>query len=340
MGSKLTIKGIRWALRELEKGDLSVGLIANHLGVTPRWIRQLPMKYEGISLKDIRLRPPGRKPIPISTQQRIIVRKTKETYGSGAVTIEKILAEKAERMPHNRIHRILRQEGLANREPKKSNQRKWVRWEREFSNDMWHTDYVETDEGKQMILYEDDASRCIMGYGEFDNATTDNAILVFDDAAALWGTVPTELLTDHGTQFCVDENNEYRFRNHIGSLGVKHVLARVKHPQTNGKQEKLGGTIKGIMRWKKCSLVEAVKFYNEVRPHMSLERDGHLRTPLVAYYEKMRPEKKKGTAYVEGYAYAKNASVKAWLELKRELEKEGVELGPKRRLEREDFVVK
>ena len=82
---------------------------------------------------------------------------------------------------------------------------------------MWHTDYTESDDGKQIILYEDDASRCIMGYGQFDNATTDNAILVFDDAVELCRIAPRELLTDHGSQFCEDENKEYRFRKHITS---------------------------------------------------------------------------------------------------------------------------
>ena len=40
MGSKLTIKGIRWILREMEKKDLSVGEIAKQQGITPRWVRQ------------------------------------------------------------------------------------------------------------------------------------------------------------------------------------------------------------------------------------------------------------------------------------------------------------
>jgi len=35
------------------------------------------------------------------------------------------------------------------------------------------------------------------------------------------------------------------------------------------------------------TLDEAVKFYNEKRPHMSLE-NGKLRTPLQAFYEKKR----------------------------------------------------
>lgn len=223
-------------------------------------------------------------------------------------------------MAHNRIHRILIREGLAHKEPKKSKQRKWVRWERRHSNSMWHTDYTEY-KGKQIILYEDDASRCIMGYGEFNNATTDNAILVFDDAVELWRMSPRELMSDHGSQFCEDTNKEYRFRNHIESCGAKHVLARVKHPQTNGKCEKLGGTIKDLMRRREWALTEAVKYYNEVRPHMSLY-NGHTRTPLIAYYEKMRTADRKRIAYAEGYAYAKKAGSTAWLRL--ELEKEGL----------------
>lgn len=320
MGGKLTINGIRWILREMGKGDLSVNRIARQQGITARWARQLPIKYKGIPVRDIRLKSPGRKPKPISSQEVIIVRKTKERYDNGAVTLENILAENGVKMAHNRIHKILIREGLAMKEPKKSKQRKWVRWEKEYSNEMWHTDFTEKD-GKQIILYEDDASRCIMGYGEFDNATADNAILVFDDAMALWRVVPEEMITDHGSQFCEDENKEYRFRNHIQSYGVKHILARVKHPQTNGKCEKLGGTIKGIMRRKKCTLAEAVRYYNEVRPHMSLY-DGHTKTPLIAYYEKMRSKQRHGKTYEKGLAYAKRVGSTAWLRL--ELENEGL----------------
>lgn len=305
MGGKLNNRKIRWILRQREKGELSVRKIAKQQKITPRWVRKLLVKYKNMPIRDIRVKRRGRMAQQISIQEVEIVRKAKERYGSGANILERILAEKGIKMAHNRIHRILRQEGLAKKEPKKSRKRKWVRWERTHSNTMWHTDYTEGDNGRQILMYEDDASRYVVGFGEFDNATTDNAILVFDMAVAKWGA-PREVMTDHGSQFCEDENKRYRFREYILSHGVKeHILSGVKHPQTNGKQEKLGDTIKKIMRWKKCSLDEAVTFYNEVRPHMSLEKNGHLRTPLVAYYEKMRPEKRRGKAYVEGLAYAR-----------------------------------
>ena len=108
---------------------------------------------------------------------------------------------------------------------------------------------------------------------------------MFDSAVEKWGK-PREVLSDHGTQFCADENENYRFKDHLKSIGVKHILARVKHPQTNGKLERLNYTIFGLIELK-GSLEAAVKFYNEERPHMSLE-NGHLRTPLMAFYEKKR----------------------------------------------------
>jgi hypothetical protein len=85
------------------------------------------------------------------------------------------------------------------------------------------------------------------------------------------------------------------------------------------------------MKWKRCGLAEAVRFYNEVRPHMGLEKDKRLRTPLIAYYEKLRPEQRKGIAYEKEYAYARKAKEQAWRDLRLELEKEGYSLVNKRR---------
>ena len=54
--------------------------------------------------------------------------------------------------------------------------------------------------GKWLIAYLDDASRFIVGYGIFDEATTENAISILDDCINRYGK-PLELLTDHGSQF-------------------------------------------------------------------------------------------------------------------------------------------
>jgi len=278
----LNQRKIRWIIKELEKGELSRYQIAKLQDISEVHAWRVYQKYRGV--KKPRLLPCGRKPSVITAEEVELVRKTKEETNFGAVNIEKVLASKGITLPHNRIHMILRQEGLAKEQPAKSRRRKWVRYERKHPNSLWHGDWFEFRE-KQIILYEDDASRLITGFGEFSNATTENSLRVFDEAATNWG-YPKQLMTDHGCQFCAVDDWQSSFGNYLESKGVEHIMARVKHPQSNGKLERLVFTMKGLIEWK-GSLEEAVRFYNEKRPHMSLEND-HLRTPLQAFHEKLR----------------------------------------------------
>ncbi len=204
----------------------------------------------------------------------------------GAVNLEKLLRAKGIKASHNKIHEVLKAHGLAKREPKKSKRRKWIRYERRHSNSLWHTDWSEINRRK-VIVIEDDASRFIVGYGDFSSATEENTRRVFAQAFALHG-LPKQVISDHGSTFVNvhDAKGKHCFSDWLKSLGVKPIYARVKHPQTNGKVERLFQTIK--RGWKAFgSLQEAVKWYNVVRPHMSLELAcGRLRTPAQAFKEK------------------------------------------------------
>ncbi len=277
---KLNVKKIRWIVKEMKKGKLSPYKIAKQQKITQQYVRKLYHKYKNIPpyklTKSICLKKCGQKQKSITQYEVNNVLKIKTEFEFGAINIEKVLAQDNIRISHNRVHKILLQEGFANREPKKAKRRKWIRYERRHSNSLWHTDWAEY-KGQNIILYEDDASRLITGFGMFKNATTRNAINVLNDAIEIWGS-PKQLLSDHGTQFCADENDDYKFRAHLTNLGIKHILARVKHPQTNGKLERLNSTIFKLIELK-GTLEAAVKFYNEVRPHMSLENET-FRTPL------------------------------------------------------------
>ena len=279
---KLNQRKIRWIVKELERGEWSARKIAKQQGISKAYMWRLYHRFKDD--KHPKLLPCGRKPKPITAEEVAIVKKVREETEFGAVSMEKLLKERGMRMPHNRIHRILMQEGLARAQPNKSRRRKWVRYERRHSNSLWHADWCEFP-GGQVILFEDDASRLITGFGKFQSATTENALRVFEEAVSSWGA-PRQLMTDHGAQFCSDEDKVFVFSERLKSNGVEHILARVKHPQSNGKVERLGLTMKKLVAWK-GSLEEAVKFYNEKRPHMSLE-NGRLRTPLQAFYEKLR----------------------------------------------------
>jgi putative transposase len=287
---KLNQKKIRWIVREMEKGERSVYRIAKIQGITPRWAREIYDTYKktGEYLYPCK---PGRKPSLISPDEKRLILQTRETHPlAGAVALEKIMDAQGIHIPHNRIHRILKEEGLVKQEPKKQRRRKWVRYERRYSNSLWHADWFEKQQD-QIILFQDDASRFITGYGIFGNANSKNTLSVLHTAIQLYGN-PKQLMTDHGTQFtslsretCKDPKlNE--FQQYLRDSNIKHIKSRVKHPQSNGKVERVILTIKQLWNHFHC-WDAAVLYYNYERPHSSLE-NGCLRTPYQAFQDKIR----------------------------------------------------
>jgi putative transposase len=171
-------------MREMMKGDLSVHNISKQQKITAQYCRRLYIRFANTPLYKIRLLQCGRKPTLLTDVEANAIKKVRYEYPTtGAVSIENPLSHEGIRISHNKIHRFLLENGLSKIEPKKSKRRKWIRYERKHSNSLWHTDYHEMNnpvlEGKQLIPYEDDASRLITGYGLFDNATTRNALDTF-----------------------------------------------------------------------------------------------------------------------------------------------------------------
>jgi len=203
----------------------------------------------------------------------------------GAVRISRLLPG----ISHHRTHMVLKESGMAKTEPKKSRQRKWVRYERKHANSLWHTDWFELG-GRHVIVFIDDASRLAVAAQAFPNATAENAITALDAAVSRYG-YPKQLMSDHGTQFtslpregCA-EPQPNAFQKRLAELGIQHIKARVKHPQSNGKAERFVGTVRTLMPHFH-SLNELVRYYNMRRPHMSLDVGERLRTPFQTFIEK------------------------------------------------------
>ncbi|MDI3496767.1 MAG: putative transposase, partial [Archaeoglobus sp.] len=101
--------------------------------------------------------------------------------------------------------------------------------------------------------------------------------------------IPDEILTDHGTQFVAAKSREkarHRFREFLAENGVRHILARVNHPQTNGKIERFFGEVE--RRIGKFGSVHAVvRWHNEIKPHRSLDWD----EPCNVFWYKLPPER-------------------------------------------------
>lgn len=181
---------------------------------------------------------------------------------------------------HNRIHRILSESGFVKQMEKKIRKKPWVRYERDHSLTAVHMDWLEDKErGVWVCAVLDDASRRILAYGEFSNATAENTILLLRQALE-YGKI-REIITDQGPQFISDLLREFCEENQI-----KQIFGRINHPQTNGKIERWYG----LYRQKRHlfdSLKEFVYWYNNVKPHLSLNFE-ELETPAQAFRRKFK----------------------------------------------------
>jgi len=279
---KLNLKKARWMIREMQKGELSVWQIAKQQNVTPRHARRLRARFA--TVQQVRFEQCGCKPKPLSSKAEQLVLSAHAEYGFGALSLENVLKK---RVSHNKIHAVLLKHGLAKHDVKKQKKRKWVRYERRHSNSLWHADWKDL-EGKKLLVIEDDASRLVVGYGLFNSANAENSLQVFAAATAKWG-LPKQLLTDNGSHFCNPHKKRdltHAFHGGVAKAGVHHIFTRVKHPQCNGKNERVFQTIEKETK-RLGSLDKAIAFYNTKRPHMSLRWEA-LETPLQAFNRKKR----------------------------------------------------
>ena len=222
---------------------------------------------------------------------------------SAAYLKKDILERVGINIAHGTIHKILLEEKLAIKEAKKSKRRKWIRYERTYSNSLWHTDYKLLDDGRWFIAYLDDASRFVTAYGMFNEATSQHAIEVLHKAIEQHGK-PAAIVTDRGTQFYANESQYHKkgvsaFEDKLAELEIKHIVAGVRHPQTNGKIERFFGEVQrklpqfvDIMMRVSDPVDLFMKWYNYERPHMSLDWDNR-ETPIQAFERKMPEPGKK-----------------------------------------------
>jgi len=286
---KLDDSKIRYIIDAREKGE-SGGNIALHLSISRRRVEQLYALYKTTG-RAPSLGRGGRKSVPISDEERRIVLAAYNRYMVNAVYLRKMIEiDYGVHINHNRIHQVLRMSGFVTPSRKRWIRRKWVRYERAFSNSLWHVDWHEIKDprwkGQWIVAYEDDASRFIAGHGVYPTLTSQYSVDVLDRTIRRYWK-PVSILSDHGSTFYAVEARErergltefekYLLRNHI-----KQILGRVNHPQTNGKIEKWFDVLEKKLKFF-SSIDDCITWYNTIKPHGALD----LKTPIKAYYEKM-----------------------------------------------------
>jgi putative transposase len=231
----------------------------------------------------------GRPPRPITAQESYVVKEAYQKYRVSASTLEKLIdRDYGIHLPHRHIHNIMLMLGFAKTKSKKDKRKKdWIRYERRHSLTAVHIDWY-FDPIRELWVFAvlDDASRYLLALLEVKSATT-NASIEGMKKALKQGKIK-QCISDHGTQFIKQEGMKSGFVDFLNGEGIKQILCRIKHPQSNGKVEKWFQIYKNH-RHAFSSNEDFMKWYNEVRPHRSLRFD-ELETPHQAFIRKMKAE--------------------------------------------------
>jgi len=282
---KLTFEKRVWIVKQYLK-EVSTNKIALSQNVSRMTVSDIIREYKEFGFDGLKDHKTGRPETELNATAEIIILDLRRRFGYGACRIEQLLRIKGFGISHRQIEKLLIRNGLIEPNFKKQKARKWVRYELPNPNDLWHTDWSHdpfTD--KSLSVYLDDRTRLVTSYGIFSRTSAENTINLLKAGIACYGK-PKSIMTDHGSTYYANrpeanqENTQFRIA--LDALGIKHYLARINRPQTNGKVERFfltykteyaTGSFKGI--------TDYIKHYNEARPHMSL----NYKTPHEVWQE-------------------------------------------------------
>jgi len=215
----------------------------------------------------------------------------------GGKKIRKVLANQGvEGLPCERTcSEILKRNGCISEEASQKS-KPVQRFEREKCNELWQTDFkgdfALTDGGRCWPLtILDDHSRFLLA--EIAKPGTGGVIESFREVFMEFG-VPGSVLSDNGTTYRGYHGGFAQFERFLMEHDVLPIHGRIKHPQTQGKVERLHGTMEAELlsgkEFKDLQQTQAAldpwrEEYNFVRPHEALD----MRCPGEVYIKSQRP---------------------------------------------------
>ena len=140
------------------------------------------------------------------------------------------------------VNRVFDERGQLVKVPQRKPRRRIHRFERDEVNALWQLDgfdYVlATDEEATVLQMSDDCSRTDVALQAAVSENGDDAWDTFCVAVGRYG-MPVEFLTDNASAFSGKRRGWIAaFERHLIDLGVHPITARVRHPQTCGKNER------------------------------------------------------------------------------------------------------
>ena len=279
-----------------------------------KWIKRY---LTGQPMEDLR-RTPHSSPTktPADTEQLIL--DARNTYGKiGAAKIHRILQDQGhDCLPSARtVNRILKRNNMISEEASQA-ATPYQRFEKENPNEMWQADYkghFAMKDGNRChpLNIIDDCSRfnlcCEAQKTETFFEIKPVMIRLFQEYG-----LPNVLLCDNGNPWGTQQTPGYtQFEVWLMELGILTIHGRIRHPQTQGKDESFNRSMtKELLKGNEFENIEDAQrqfdryrqFYNEVRPHYALGLD----TPASHYFKSNRQYPGK----IEEWIYPENAEVR------------------------------
>lgn len=274
--AKLTYVKRVWLVKKYEAG-VPASELAMAQKIHRRCVYQLIEKYELYGWDGLKDHKTGRPETVLNPKAADEILALRKQFGYGAIHIEQELRNRGFSISHRQIEKLLIRNNLVLPDIKKQKPRKWVRYELPNPNDLWHTDWsYDPFTGKNLSVYEDDRTRVITSYGLFPNANVENSLALLKAGIGEYGK-PKSVMTDHGSMYYNNtpdnkgllQLNSYQIA--LSAMGIKHYLARIQRPQTNGKVERWFETYKTeYLTGSFTCLKDFINHYNSKRLHMSL----------------------------------------------------------------------
>ena len=314
--AKLDASRAKWIARQRRSGT-PVAKAAEAMKISARRVTELACRCGGCAIDDIVFPQPMGRPaggMPGRLEESAAVSAYWACVEGSTMLADRIENATGLRMPHRAMHGRLKAHDPARIDPRKSGQRRTARCVKRYANTMWRVDCKLLPGGRWLLSYMDDALRLVVGHGMLEKAAAANAPAVMDAAVAKYGA-PLSVLSGRGSVFCAAESEKRikgksEYEKSPEARGMRHIVARVRHPQTNGKIERMhGGPERKLYAFAIASASVTTRsvgglpshagspfhtapaadpvdrffhWYNFERPHMALDRSRH-ETPIQAF---------------------------------------------------------
>ena len=274
-------------------GDgLSVSQAAEKTGVSRQTLHAWLARYEAEGfdgLKD-RSHRPARCPHQMGAEVEAAVlelRRSRPYWGPRRLVFELAKRQVAPLPSESAIYRALLRAGVIDPADRDRRSRKWKRWERGASMELWQMDVVggfalaDGTCAKALTGIDDHSRMCVAA--RLMAAERTRAVCEGLRAAVASYGAPQQILTDNGKVFTGRFHHppvEVLFDAICREHGIEHLLTQPRSPTTTGKIERFHRSLRAEflsekpafanLKTAQQALDEWVTYYNTARPHQSL----------------------------------------------------------------------